>query len=224
METKYRMFYNVHKGIRNALYSTAILAGETDFNNSEEFEKLEKVWGNSLSFLRFHGHHEDRHCNKPLEAIAPGSAKHCMDDHKHIENKLHSLQSTMDKIKVTKDEDTRAELGYKFYHNFNLFISEYLHHMWDEEFNLSKVFMQNFSMEDLLQMEADIVASLTPEEKGIGLRNMLPAMTKSEIAEFLGTLRRTAPAPAFNAMAEAASRILPPEKWQAVNEKMLQEA
>jgi len=223
MAEKFRMFYNVHKGLRNALFTTTILAGETDFNNPAELEKLEKAWGNTFSFLDFHGHHEDRHCNEPLEAKAPGSAKYCMDEHIRIDKKIDNLNGIVAEMRTATDAEERAELGYKFYHDLNLFISEYIHHMWDEEANLSNVFMQYYTVGDIMQMEANIVASLSPEEKAIGMQYMLPAMTKNEIAEFLGGIRNNAPAPAYNGMVEAASRILPSEKWQPIEAKLQEE-
>jgi hypothetical protein len=165
------------------------------------------------TFTESHLQHEDNHVHPAMEKVQPGSAHAAATEHPQHVAECRQLSALADRVLIASG-DARAALAHQLYHETSLFMAECLEHMHMEETENNQVLWAGYSDAQLFALEMEIVATLTPEEHGMTLQWMIPAMTPQERLAMLGGAQKGAPVQVFVAMMEGLRQYLGASQWQ----------
>lgn len=207
------IYGRVHKGLRKALFDMAYMAGRIDYADAGERAQLRKQANETLHFLLHHGHVEDTFVLPLLEESLPGITKHDVEDHVRIHDEVFGLQVALDAIQDCADAEECRRAGEEYYLKVNAFIADYLTHMHHEEVTMAPLFLEHCDREMLLGLHGKIAASSSPADAMVMLRYTIPAIDPADRAMFIGGIKKTAPAPAFEAAMQTIRGTLNDNEW-----------
>lgn len=202
MNRRLDLYRNVHKGIRVMLFDIVRESGRTDFANPAEVARLREDVAGIFELLESHAHTEDRFMMPLVERLAPALAKEFGAAHEEQEALLPGLLA--DLVTIDPAADDAEARGHQFVVRLSRIAGELLVHMADEELEINVALWNAMTDEELVAVERELVGSIPPEKMGRYLRYMLPAMSPTERATFLGHL----PPPVFAFVRALATEVL----------------
>jgi len=208
------LFEDSHKGIRNGLSQLSFLAGNTDYTKPDPVKKLYSLGKDLFLLLNIHAAYEDEMIIAELEKKMPGSTKHDAEEHEAIEAEQQQLEHMLDEIyDGAVNHRDMTELGSRFYFELNLFYSQYLMHMADEETVTMNVLWENFTDEELDMIGKKTIERFTPEVAMKWQSFIIPSLSPAQRAKVLKSVKAIAPKKAYNAYLSVVEKILPAEEF-----------
>jgi hypothetical protein len=195
----------VHRGLRRAQGKLLADLGATDFDSEAEIKAITGRMRQILELARLHLSHEDKHVHTRIHARSDGGTEGLDDQHKEHRETFRRFADMLDEIERATGPN-RVVLGKRLYLDFAAYVGDDLQHMNEEETVTWPLLCSLYSDEELIEMEGQIVGSLTPEQTMAFMSIIVPAMNKTLRAEYLGGMKANAPAEAFNAVIEHAVR------------------
>ena len=217
LEQRAEIFINVHKGLRRGLWGLALRIGEMDWGEDAEVELVGKEFEDMIRFLREHAADEDQVQFPFLEKRAPGTTQQEQDEHRELESRLDLLEKHWYQLRREKD---REAVGYRFYLEYNQFVSRYLDHMDREERHLTEAFYRHCSDPEIDNAFQQVVARTSPQAMDTMLSYMIPAMNPSERLRFMRKAKARAAPEVFGRVKGAAERALAPESWSKLSRRL----
>jgi hypothetical protein len=202
------LFGRVHKGLRKSLFDLAYRAGRTDFTNTDDVDLLKAQAGETLYFLRKHGHIEDTYMLPLVAGKGSDLVEKLTGEHVEIEQQIEDLEAAVARFGEIGSNEERIAAGEAFYFKVNSFIAGYLLHMEEEETVVAPLFFQHCTDAELQQMHQSIIANNSPSDSMLMLKYSIPAIDACERASFLGSIRGSVPPPAFEAIMNLIGSIL----------------
>lgn len=200
-----------HKGLRNALSQLSLLSGNTDYGDAKALEKLKALNKEIVILLDIHNQAEDNVVLAALEVRAPGSTVENVEEHVQLEREVEAFDKQINAFAA----NSVPGFGAAYYDAVNSFQSKYLAHMAMEENEINSIIWENFTDEELMAQQGQIMASFTPEQTLMWLKYIVPAQNPFERSILLGGLKANAPAEFFQkAMGTLKSRITETEYLQ----------
>ncbi|MGN6569058.1 MAG: hypothetical protein ACTHJ0_13945, partial [Flavipsychrobacter sp.] len=187
-ENRYNVFNQIHKGLRNLLYSTAIDIQRTDFVAETAKGTIDKVLL-VLELFEEHAHNEDTHLLPLIEKHDAALVAEFERDHE-IDHKLSETlrEHAAEWIKATNNNQ-RIALGQAIFYGFNEFVAFNLYHMNREENILLFTLWKHYTDQDILKAERAIVESIKLETLMLESQWMMRSLNNSEIVNWLSGLR-----------------------------------
>ena len=222
MEKKRPLVYEVpHKAIRNALSQFSLLAGNTDYNDKSEMDKLKNLADDVFKMLDSHAKHENNVPLKYLEQKISGSSVHDKEDHARIESEMYELEESLKDLyeRSVKGEDLRYP-GNDFYVQLSDFHAQYLQHMLEEERETQPLLWKNFTDEELFQQETEIRSAITPEEMLMWAKYMFPAFSNMARIEMLRSIAANAPPQFYKAVMKVAESVLSADVFKKIKTQL----
>lgn len=213
---RYNLFYMVHKGLREMLYSTAGQLQRTDFTEAEETELVLNKVKNLLNLFDKHANTEDDYVLTAIEAYEPSVVNLFEEEHildHELSNKLRSLLNMFDELSSNAE---KTELGSAIRLSFTEFLVFNLNHMAKEEKVLNQLLWQYYSDEELHNITQTIISELPPEKMQAYSTWMLRALSNQEIINWLKTIKNNAPDFVFAGMLSMAEAELSAERFQLI--------
>lgn len=167
------LFTNAHKGIRRALFAACVDLGRADGDPERERAARMRL-GEALHFVAHHGENEDQLLLPLLRERAPRVFARMTEAHADLD--------------VARAELLVEKPIRELYLASCAFTSRYLAHMDDEERVLAPVIREVLSVEEATAFGRRAVERTAPEDQRLMLGWMLPAMTRGDVAAFLGRL------------------------------------
>ena len=218
MENKRPLVYEVpHKAIRNALSQISLTAGNTDYNDKAELNKLKDMVSGVFKILDAHAEHENNVPLKYLEEKIPGSSVFDKEDHVRIEAEMDKVRTAMNNLieRSAKGEDLSYQ-GNEFYIQFSDFHAQYLQHMLEEERVTQPLLWKYFTDDELKNQEMEIKRNIKPEEMIVMFKYMIPSFTFNARIGMLKEIKGMAPAEFFNALLNVAKSVLSKEDFAKI--------
>jgi hemerythrin-like domain-containing protein len=185
-----------HKGIRNGLSQLLLLAGKTDYTNTEAVDQLNKLSQEIIEILDLHLHSEEDVVLPAVEAKLPGSVQENLQEHESLEQALADLA---DQIKVIVTNPSPA-LGVAYFNAVNVFTSRYLLHMQMEESEINAIIWKEFTDEEIMSWHGQVMSTLTPEQIMLWFKYIVPALNPMEQSIILGGFKANAPGEFYQAV------------------------
>lgn len=222
MDTNRPLVYEVpHKAIRNLLSQFSLLAGNTDYNNKDELEKLCNIADDVVKILDSHAEHENNVPLKYLEEKISGGSTFDKEDHVRIEAEMYKLKDSLNKLieKSGKDEDLNYQ-GNDFYLQVSDFHAQYLQHMLEEERITQPLLWKYFTDEELLNHEIEIKKNIKPEEMLLWIKYMIPSFTQNARTGMLKEIKMMAPPEFFNAILNVLKSVLSEDDFEKLKKSL----
>lgn len=218
-ENRYNLFNQIHKALRNLLYSTALDIQRTDFSMASAGETIDKVLL-VLDLFEEHAHHEDMHI---LSMVAKCDAKLAAEfesDHE-IDHKLsETLREHSAAWQKATNNKERIALGQAIFYGFNEFVAFNLYHMNREENILLFTLWKHYTDQDLLMAEKAIIESIKPETLMLESQWMMRSLSNTEIVSWLSGLRLHAPGEVYNIYVNMVQQELEPARYNNIFEAL----
>lgn len=210
---RYDAFLGIHKALRNFMCETLLVVGRLDTADDQEVAKAMEQTRALIHFCESHLQNENKHVHPAMEARRPGSTAKVALDHEHHERSFATfIQLTADVEQATGS--AREGLALYLYRKLSVFVADNFLHMNEEEIENNRVIWECYADEEIMAIEGQIVAELSPEHKMQAFRWMIPALTPADRSRVVGKLRDTMPAPAFSMVAQNLRQFLSARDWE----------
>jgi hypothetical protein len=209
------VYRRVHRGLRKALFELAYVAGRTAWSTPADIATLERVFLDTMMFLKKHGEMEDTYQLPLLESKMPGITAHDVDDHHAIEQAIEELEAALAAALIAGGSE-RTIAGERFYHRLCMFIASYLEHMTHEETVTMPQFHAYCTDQEIIDASKRLIAALGQEEAGRAMRHMIPALDPVDRITYLRLVTAAAPAQAIPTIMGIAEQTLTAAEWEHV--------
>lgn len=182
-----------HKGLRNGLSQLLFQVSKTDITNEASVAELKTLGQQMVTLLTLHQEAEDSIVLVDLESRVPGSTKHNHDEHERLHTMVEAIGSQLDALEVGGSPAATARLLY----TVSEFMSEYFKHMDEEEHEINQAIWDAFTDHEIMGWQPKIMDKLTPEQKMLWFRFIIPALNPMERQIMMGGMRESVPAEVY---------------------------
>jgi hypothetical protein len=190
------IYHLVHKGLRAAMSDALVGLGRVDLTSRDSIAAALDAVADLLGLCAEHLEHENAFLHSAMERAAPGSSKHCAEDHQHHVKTIADLRTRLDEARQAEAQ-TRERAFKVLYRLLSVFVAENLAHMEIEESTNTALLWQHYSDADLLAIEQQIHAHIKPERMLTWLRWILPNVTRQQRAAMMKGMQVGMPAELF---------------------------
>jgi hemerythrin-like domain-containing protein len=212
-QPRFDLYGPIHKTIRLVVSDLLVRLGKTNFGDETAAlpiaTELEKV----LDWCEVHIEHEVRFIHPHLAARLPNALAKIDQEHVDHARLVMELRGLIAGVRSAPTNTRRSLAGATLYLHFTTYFADTLAHMVEEERVLQPLMYRFFTDEELLEMNASIIASIPPEEMFETLIKMIPAANGPERAGILAGARAGAPPEAFRALVGALRPHLDDREW-----------
>lgn len=201
-----------HKGLRNALGILTLVAGKTDYTSVISVEKLKLIAKEVFHLLKDHTSTENKFILKPLEKRNPSFTKNYFSDHIEIDQIENEL---LDRFLSLNGEQTN-DYGHQLYLDFCKFHSHYLEHINEEDTVLEIEMQKQFTDEELIQHQIDIMGEMSFETLLLWFKYIVPARRPEENVQVLNGFKSASPETAFNAVMDMIKNEISEQDFQSI--------
>lgn len=186
-------FYREHKYVSFVLNDLERLVAKTDFRVPSQVEKIQQEFNATIQLLRGHAEYEDSKLHPLLQRKGSTLFQEAQEDHQHHDLIFRSLQSLLDQIKTSTNQQLQIELGYQFYLCYRRFVGENLHHLHEEETRILPELQRLYTDAELRTVEAETYKMMTVEELIDMMQILFPHFNPSDRQAFLIDIKEAAP-------------------------------
>ena len=209
------IYRNIHKGIRNGLFSVTHAVGSVDPHDTDAVRAVAARWSDMVELLVAHAEHEDGFVQPVIERFDPAYAAEIAEAHPRLESQMAELEVLADRA-----ADVLPRAGPAVdpppLPGLASFTAEYLQHQEFEEFEVMVMLSQHLTFEELLAVDNAIVASIEPDMMAKCAALMLPAMNIEDQTDLFEGARLGAPPEVFQGMLMLAQAVLDPARYDAL--------
>jgi hypothetical protein len=202
------LYRDVHKGIRNGLFSLCERAGRVDPADDDQLGLIAADTSWMFELLDAHAEHEDSTIGPALRDLDESLDELVRREHTALDAAMQTIRDLQRDIDAPRHG--RAVHVRRCYLTLASFTSAYLAHEATEELQVSPVLFTGLGTDGVRELEGAIVGSIKPDHFAGYLRLILPATNPSERAELLGGIRQAAPPEVFAATMHIANEVLVP--------------
>jgi hemerythrin-like domain-containing protein len=212
---RFNMYVPIHKALRVFMADTLAAVGRLDATDDGDVAvTLDHVRG-LLAALTLHLESENRFVHPAMEARRPGSTAATTHDHVEHQCALAELGALIEAVARQTPSERQTTVA-TLYARLALFVAENLEHMNVEERDNMPVLWAEYSDEELVAIDTQIVGHVPPAAKTVALRWMMVALNHAERVHMLQTMRRAAPPEAFEGLLAIARSNLSSRDWAKV--------
>jgi hypothetical protein len=217
---RFNIFNQVHKGLRAALYDTALQLQQADFTSASESESaLEKVKEVVMLFDE-HAHKEDTFVLPAILQYEPSVVDAFEQEHVAdlaLARKLSEAVKQSDSLLKAGD---REAAGRKLNVIFVEFLAFNLKHMAKEEDIINNLLWRYYTDGEILQIQNRIVESTKPWHQDFFSKWMLRGINNAEAAAWFLAVQRTAPAIVYQTLFSKAKQEYSKKRFQQLVESL----
>jgi hypothetical protein len=217
------LFTPIHKGLRAMIYNLSGRLQTNDFANVASTKTLTtdleydfavaRSAGCILCIFSHHATDEDSLIFNHTEKVANVLTATLIAEHHELTRRELELTKSAHEILEMDSADGRIVAGIRLNAAANELFAVYLAHMNREETELVPLMQQHFTDPEMVAMRGQIIGAMPPERVMAILSYMLPSLNVSEISDFIGSVRQTAPPPVAKAVTELAAAKVDPARW-----------
>jgi hypothetical protein len=213
------IYRNIHKGIRNGLFSVTLAAGQVDPHDQAAVQGIAGRWTELVNVLVAHAEHEDGFVQPVIERFQPAYAAEIAEAHPRLEAQMAELEVLADRAAGACPEQVRV-LTHRLYLGLASFTAEYLQHQEFEEFEVMVMLAQHLSFDELLAVDNAIVASIEPDMMAKSATLMLPAMNIEDQVDLFEGARNGVPPEVFQGMLMLAEMVLDQDRYDTLRGRL----
>lgn len=206
------LYRDVHKGIRNGLFSLCERAGRVDPNDDEQIGAVASDTRWMFELLDAHAAHEDSVIGPALRGLDASLDEIVRREHCALDAAMQTIAGLQ--LDIGHKGGDRPTEARRWYLALASFTSAYLAHEATEELRVSPVLYSGLGPDAVRELEGAIIASITPDHFAGYLRLILPAANPAERAAVVGGIQQTAPPEVFAATMNIAIDVLGPADHQ----------
>ena len=213
------IFNQIHKGLRALLYESSLLLQQTDFSDEQEMKDAINRVTMVADLFDDHAHHEDTYVFPAIQQYEPSIVDAFEQEHAMDAKLTRALKDSLQALQMASPL-VRQEMANELSRTFIQFMIFNLEHMAKEENILNKILWRYYSDEEILAIQKNILASLSPWSAAAGSRWMMRGLNNPEIVRWLRSVEESAPESVFKKLFVTAESELPQHRFTQVLEAL----
>lgn len=182
---QYDLYGAVHKGLRYAFAELLIRFGTCPVEEPGAVDRMLDDLEGLFYLLVCHAGHEDERLHAAIEARAPGAATRFAAAHARQERMLAELRERICGV-ASATPATFAGHWRTLALRFATFAAEHLAHMTEEEEYAQPLIERLYTLDEIKQLHAAVLADIGPDEMLAFQRVMIAGSSPAERAQMLG--------------------------------------
>jgi len=220
---RYNSFNIIHKGLRAALYQTALQLQQTDFTEEELSEEaLNKVKEIVLLF-EGHAHKEDNFILPMINEYEPSVVATFNAEHEEDEKLGFELNAAVEKVAESETLLEKMISGRELTESFVRFMVFNLEHMAKEEDIINKILWRYYSDDEIKAVASQISKNTPPWMQDFYAKWMLRGINDAEAAGWINAIGKTVPPVVFQTLLQKAEQELPVKRFTKIRQSIAQE-
>jgi hypothetical protein len=186
------LYAGIHKALRACMAETLVRVGRIDVADAADRDEALAELEQLLAFCTDHLRHENTFVHTAIEARQPAGVSRIAEEHvEHLES-IAALREESAALQAAA-ADAAPMLAQRLYRHLALFVAENFQHMHVEESVHNALLWQHYSDAELAALHGRLMASLTPQDKLMTARWMIPASTPAERAGMAAGMKAEMP-------------------------------
>lgn len=216
---RYDMYMAIHKAMRSCMHEALAALGRMDINDADEVAAALAQLRELLNLCDQHVQKENKFVHAAMEQRKPGSSAEISAEHIEHEHDIGRLRAAVKHFEVT-DVSQRAAFAQTLYRDVALFVAHNFEHMHYEEIEHNTVLWSVYSDAELIDIENNLKASISPQDMAITARWMLTANDHAFRVAMLSDVRAHAPVEVFEMLLGIARANLSERDWRKVTQAL----
>ena len=221
---RFNSFNQIHKGLRAALYQTAIALQQADFTNEAEADEILSQVKEVVMLFDEHAHKEDEFILPAIQPYEPSVVDAFEQEHETDLALSRKLTAAVDQFFSLMKAEDRAQAGRQINVDFVAYMVFNLQHMAREEDILNQILWRYYSDKEILQIQQRIVQSVRPWHQDFYSKWMLRGINNSEAAGWLRAVERSAPEVVYQTLFNKAKQELSKARFNKLVETLTETA
>jgi hypothetical protein len=206
------------------MYDVSMSLQHTDFAHAADFphslEKLEHL----VEVFDAHAGHEDGHIFTLLQSCNSALQDEMEKEHVTDIALSHELRALIAQYKSAANAEEKRALGNKICYTYYEYMAFNLKHMNKEEIVVNESLWNHYTDQDIVKANMTMVAQLSPEEVRRNAVWMMRGCSNTDIIGWLGVVKKQVPEPVFNNLMTMAEAELPAQRFEAVQNALMEVA
>lgn len=219
---RYNIFQLIHKGLRAALYRTALQLQQTDFTSSDEAEEASDKVREIIMLFDMHAHKEDSYILPAVGTWEPSVVTAFASEHEQDEQLGRELIRCLDRLECAQSPIEKQKAGQGLSEAFSAFIAFNLNHMAKEEDILNKILWRYYSDDEIKAITGKISGATPPWIQEFYATWMLRGINNTEAVTWMKAIEKGAPAIVFQTLLQKAEQEWPAPRFQTVQASLCQ--
>lgn len=217
---RYNIFQLVHKGLRAALYQTALQLQQTDFMAEEERTAAINSVKEIVMLFESHAHKEDSFVLPAIQAFEPSVVATFEAEHVTDMQLGENLQKSLELLETPDALDDITATGARLTEDFVAFTVFNLRHMAKEEDLINKILWRYYTDDEIKKISGQITASVEPWMQDFFSTWMLRGISNPEAITWMKAIERGMPAVVYQTLLQKAEKELPNKRYYKVTQSL----
>jgi hemerythrin-like domain-containing protein len=221
---RYNIFQLIHKGLRAALYQTAMQLQQADFTSPEDSEETGNRVKEVVMLFDGHANKEDEYVFPAITSYEPSVTATFEAEHEKDRELGARLEQALNRV---EEADTQAEkilTGRLLSESFTAFMVFNLQHMAKEEEIINKILWRYYSDEELKKLSGTISQSSPPWIQEFYVTWMLRGINQTEAVNWIKAIEKAVPPVVYQSLIQKAKQELPEKRFNKLNASLLSPA
>jgi len=217
---RYNSFNIIHKGLRAALYQTALQLQQTDFAEDDQREDAVNKVREIVMLFEGHAHTEDHFVLPMINEYEPSVVATFNAEHKEDERLGLALNTAVEKLSEGTMPREKMLAGSELTESFVGFMVFNLQHMAKEEDIINKILWRYYSDDEIKAVAMQISQDTPPWMQDFYFKWMLRGISNAEVTGWIKTIEKNQPPVVFQTILQKAQQELPGKRFQKIRQSL----
>ena len=217
---RYNIFYLIHKGLRAALYETALKLQQNDFNAKEETEEVLNKVKEIVMLFEGHAVKEDRFIFSAIASYEPSVVAAFEEEHETNALLAQELHAAIGTVNKSRSLGEKIVSGRKLTEHFVHFMVFNLQHMEKQEAGINKILWRYYSDEEIRSIGAQISQATPPWIQEFYATWMLRGINNTEAISWIKAIERGSSPLVFQTLLQKAEQEWPAKRFREVTKSL----
>lgn len=214
---RYNSFNIIHKGLRAALYQTALQLQQTDFTEEDQTEEALNKVREIVMLFEGHAHKEDNFVLPMINEYEPSVVAAFNAEHEEDDRLGKELNRAIENIANSSTILERIVSGKELGECFVRFMVFNLNHMAKEEDIINKILWRYYSDDEIKEVVGKISKADPPWIQEFYATWMIRGINNSEAINWIKAIKKGTPPIVYQSLIQKAKQELPAKRFQKIS-------
>ena len=221
---RYNSFNIIHKGLRAALYQTALQLQQTDFTEEGQAEEALNRVKEIIMLFEGHDRNEEHFVLQMINEYEPSVVAAFNSEHEEDEKLGKELNNAIEKVTNSTTVLEKIVSGRELIESFVRFMVFNLNHMAKEEDIINKILWRYYSDDEIKAVVAQISKADPPWIHEFYVTWMIRGISNPEAVNWMKAIEKGVPPVVFQSLLQKAEQELPSKRFQKIMQSLSEEA
>lgn len=220
-EQRFNIFKKTHKGLRSILFDAGARIQQTDFTKTKQADVAIEVAKQTTRSFLYHLSKEDSILYHSVVLYAPYIVAMIEQKNAKDEKLAKAVDQVIEGYEKLTTKSEMVSFGVQLQATFFEFTAAVLQHMNKEETVVNELLWSNYSDQQLVALEVEMLKKSTPEACTWYTGKILKELSNSEIIIWINGIAEHASSTLIEKLISTTQRVLPIDRWQMIRGKFV---